>query len=444
MKNAACCFIMMFLILSLSGPIFAQAPAAGDSGRTTAAGDDTSAETSGRVTAVSVSGLKRTRPSVAEQALQKFIGREAADLDLNEVKAVLLDTGIMDPISVEITDAEAGVSEDGGQDPLSNSPGKLIKAEVREKWSIFPVPIFFFGSGGMSAGAAFFDANAFGLNHKAAVAGMYRSPGWMIMGMYNTTPQKGKPGWSFAVFFSRDERRNGDQQDKTLREFNVDSLNGSAAAIFRFTDTLGGSLRLGYNNRMLQDRTDPILPPESGGQILRLGPELSARRSSWDGYLLSEESASFSYAYMQGLDSPSYNSLQFRGTWQKSIVPGFRTDIRTGLLYEPEVPVLFESSPERAAVGILPKSFSAQHYAGLSLGLERYLYKFSFGTLSLLASWQMVYSYGSILENEFDYGIASSISLYLSKLAIPAVGVGVAYNIDKNYFQFSFSMGMSL
>jgi hypothetical protein len=429
MKNAACRFIMMFLILSLSGPIFAQNPAAGDD-----------AEASGRITAVSVSGLKRTRPHVAEQALQKFIGREAADLDLNEVKAAILDTRILDPVSVEIADAEAG----------NGSPGKLIKAVVREKWSIFPVPIAFFGSGGMGIGAAFYDANAFGLNHQAAIVGTYRAPGWMIMGMYNTTPgqglhgRPGKPGWSGSVFFSRDERRDGDQNDKTLREFNADSLNSSAAAIFRFTDTLGGSLRIGYNNRMLQDRADPILPPESGGQVLRFGPEFSARRSSWDGYLLSEESASLSYAYMQGIDSPSYNSLQFRGTWQKSIVPGFRADIRTGLVYEPEVPVLFESSPERSAVGILPKSFSAQHYAGLSLGLEKYLYQFSLGTLSLLASWQMVYSHGSILENQFDYGIATSVSLYLSKLAIPAVGAGVAYNIDKDYFQFSFSMGMSL
>jgi hypothetical protein len=382
-----------------------------------------------RITAVSVSGLRRTRPRIAEQALEKFIGREAAGIDLNEVKAALLDTGIMDPLSVEILDAGNGA-------PLSAGSGKQIRAVVREKWSVFPIPVLFFGSGGMSAGGAFFDANAFGLNHKAAVAGMYLDPGWMVMGMYNTTAQQGRPGWSGSVFFSQDERRDGDQKDKTLRKFDVDSLNISAAVNFQFTESLGSALRLGYTNRM---------PRESAGaRFLSMGPEFSARRSSWDGYLLSEESLSLSYRYMQGLDSPSFNSLRLRLTYQKSIIPGFRADIRTGLLYEPEVPLLFESSPEDAEVSILPRSFSARHYAGFSLGLEKYLFKFSFGTISLLAAAQMVYSQGSILEDQFDYGIASSVSLYLSKLAIPALGAGVAYNIDKDHFQFSFSMGMSL
>lgn len=413
---------MMFLMLSFPGLSFAQNATVGNEA-------EASVGTTGQITGVSVSGLKRTRPQIVDQALQKFIGRDAADLDLNEVKAALLDTGILEPLLVEIADSDAG---------------KIIRVELREKWSIFPVPIVFFGSGSMSIGGAFFDANALGLNHKAAIAGMYRSEGWMIMGMYNTTARKGRPGWSGSVFYSRDERRDGNQKDETLRQFNVDSFNGSAAVHFRFTEILGGSLRLGYANRMLRDRDDPILSPGSGAQLLRMGPEFSARRSSWDGVLLSEESVSLAYNYMQGLNSPSFNSLRFRLIYQKSILPGFRTDIRSGLLYEPEVPVLFESSPAESLVNILSKSFSAQHYAGLSLGLERYLYQFSFGTLSLLASVQMVYSQGSILKNQFDYGIASSVSFYMNKLAIPAVGVGVAYNIDKDYFQFSFSMGMSL
>jgi hypothetical protein len=113
------------------------------------------------------------------------------------------------------------------------------------------------------------------------------------------------------------------------------------------------------------------------------------------------------------------------------------------LIYEPDAGPLFESGPGSARVNILPNAFSAQHYMGFSLGLEKYLFKFFFGTLSLLTSWQMVYSYGPILEAQFDQGVAASMSLYLSKVAIPAMGAGVAYNITHQKFQFSFSMGMS-
>jgi hypothetical protein len=136
--------------------------------------------------------------------------------------------------------------------------------------------------------------------------------------------------------------------------------------------------------------------------------------------------------------------LSFRGIFEKSIVPGFRTSIRSGLLWEPLVPVLFESPPSAAEVAILPRSFSARHYAGLSLGLEKYLFTMSFGTCSVLTAWQMVYSHGSILKDQFDYGISGAVFFYMSKLAIPALGVGAAYNIPAEYFQFSFSLGMSL
>jgi outer membrane protein assembly factor BamA len=383
------------------------------------------------IVATQVIGLKRTRPQVAQAALRKFIGRDAARTDLNEIRAAILDTGILEPLNVEILDAEGG--------------GKLIRVEVQDKWSIFPVPIFFVGSGGFQAGAAFYDANSFGLNHKTAVTGMYRSDGWMVYGMYAAPPGgNGIPGWSLSGAFSRNEREDQDQrQERTIRRFDLDSVNATGSLNFRFTDISGGSLRFGYAGRFLRETEDPLRAPDEDAQGLRMGAGLSLRKTSWDGYLLSEKSVSLGYAWFLGLGSPSFHSLSFDGTLQHSVFPGFRTDLRSGMVYEPEAGPLFESGPSSARVNILPRSFSARHYAGFSLGLEKYLYKFSFGTLSLLAAWQMAYSYGPILEGQFDQGIAASLSLYLSKLAIPALGAGVAYNVTHEKFQFYFSMGMS-
>jgi hypothetical protein len=378
-----------------------------------------------------VEGLRRTRPQVAQAALRKFIGQDAARIDLNEVRAAILDTGILEPLDVEILDAEGG--------------GKLIRAEVQDKWSIFPVPIFFVGSDEFQAGGAFYDANSFGLNHKAAVTGMYQSGGWMVYGMYLAPPGGGwVPGWSLSGAFSRNQREDQDQsQEKTLRRFNLDSVNAMGALNFQLGGISRVSLGFGYTGRFLREIEDPLLAPEDDAQGLRMGADISLRKTSWDGYLLSEKSASLGYAWFLGLDSPSFHSLGFDGTLQHSIFPGFRTDLRGGLVYQPEAEVLFESGPGSARVNILPRSFSARHYAGFSLGLEKYLHKFSFGTLSLLAAWQTVYSYGPILEGQFDQGIAASLSLYLSKLAIPALGAGLAYNLTREKFQFYFSIGMS-
>jgi hypothetical protein len=191
------------------------------------------------------------------------------------------------------------------------------------------------------------------------------------------------------------------------------------------------------------DSLNAMNSPEAGQRLFGIGGELSFQRNSWDGYLLSQETASFRYFYRTALDGFSYHSIRFRGIWERSLVPGFRIITRTGLLYEPQAPVLFESSPFAAQVAILPRYFSARNYAGLSAGLEKHILKTSVGTLSFSTAYQLVYSQGSILRNSVDHGPMGMLTFYLNRLAIPAVGLGVAYNVKENYLQGSFSLGMS-
>jgi hypothetical protein len=389
----------------------------------------------GPITAIHVEGLKRTRTATAEKPLRRFIGRDAAALDFNEVRAAVLDTGILEPLLVEIVAA---------------GPGNTLSITVREKWAIFPVPVFFAGSGGVMAGAAFYDANAFGLNDKMAVMGAYQTNGLTATTMYIHSPAEDlSAGWRAAARFVREEREDVNQKDETIRRFTVDSVTASGALLFRFTGFLSGAFRLGYTGHILEAGGSPFLAPAKGSQTIEAGPEFSIRKSSWDGYLLSEWSAVLGYRYSagintSGIDSPSFHSLSLRGVFEQPIVPGFRVNARGGLLWAPLVPVLSESSPGAAEVDILPHAFSARHYAGLSLGLEKHLFKISHGSLAILAAWQMVYSRGSILGSQFDYGVSGAFSFYLSRLAIPAVGASFSYNLPAEFFQVSFSMGISM
>jgi hypothetical protein len=223
----------------------------------------------------------------------------------------------------------------------------------------------------------------------------------------------------------------------------MDSLRISTGLIFPISNVISGSLQIAYQTITLQEHTDPLRAPGADQQSIGVSAEFSARKSSWDGYLLSEERATVRYAYNIGLDAPSFHSVNLTGIYQKSLVPGFRLNLRTGIVYEPDVPVFFESSPGSAEVNVLPPSFSAAHYAGGSVGFEKYLFQIPVGTLSVLASYQAVFSQGPILGDQFDHGVAASLSFYLSKLAIPAVGVGAAYNVAADYWQGSFSIGMS-
>jgi hypothetical protein len=324
---------------------------------------------------------------------------------------------------------------------------------VREKWSIFPIPMAMAGSDGLRFGAFFADTNAFGFMDKMFAGGMYSSQAWMLgAGYMHSSLNENFPGWRTSVFFSSQERHDTDQEKDDVRFFNLDSLSVSGTLSFSLQE-IGGpplgfplelSLGLSYDERILRDPKNSFRAPSSDLRTLGFEAGASVRRSSWDGYLLSEEGALAEYTWYLGIArSPSFHSLKLRLLWEKSLIPGLRLKFRGGGVYAPEAPVLYESSPSSAQVNILPSSFSAKNYVGLSLGLEKYLFKTSFGTLSVLGSWQGVFSKGSILGDEADQGIAGALSFYMSRLAIPALSVGAAYNTSARYFQGSFSMGMS-
>jgi hypothetical protein len=274
---------------------------------------------------------------------------------------------------------------------------------------------------------------------------MYQTGGWLARTLSVAPPGgPGRFGWTSSVFFSEGERRHSGARDETLRRFNTRFITASLSPQYQISSALNAAFRVSYTNTMLLDAGSPVNAPDSGMQFVQTGPELSIRKTRWDGYLLSEESAALKYHLIQDIASPLWHSLSFQGVYEKSLIPGFRLNIRGGGLFRPGVPVLLESGPGDAGVNILPGSFSARHYAGLSLGLEKYLYRFSFGTVSLLGAWQMVYSSGPMPGDRFDYGVTGSLRFYMSRLAIPAVGLGVAYNIPADYVQFAFSIGMTL
>jgi hypothetical protein len=382
------------------------------------------------ISALSVEGLKRTKQRAAERPLQKFIGSDVDRLDLDEVRAAVLDTGVLEPLAAAV---------------IKEKSSYILKVTVREKWSIFPIPIITAGSGGVSFGTFFTDTNAFGLLDKFFAGGMYSSREWMAGGgyMHSSSGRENFPGWRTTAFFSRKERHDTDQKEEDLRVFYLDSITASAALSFSFLEIWGLTLGISYGEKILKEGESSFRPPPSDLRILGFETGLSVRKSSWDGYLLSEESASADYTWHPGIDSPSFHSLRFKVIWEKSIIPGLRFKFRSGGIYAPEVPVLQESSPAIAQVNILPNSFSARNYAGASIGFEKYLFKTSFGTLSASGSWQAVFSHGSILGDQFDQGPAGALSFYMSRLAIPALSIGAAYNLGTGRFQGSFSLGMS-
>jgi hypothetical protein len=372
-----------------------------------------------------IRGLKRTKLHVAEQPLRKFIGREGADLDLNEVRAAIIDTGILNPLTVEVA-------------------GSVLTVTVEEKWSIIPLPLFSAGAGGISGGGAFMDTNAFGLRDTMVLGGIFGAGGWMVTALYMATPDRpGVPGWSLGGIYDTRERRDTDQQGQNIRRFPLHALLVSGGMLYAPVEYLNLAFSISYNDKQRTAGAGEGDVPAQGVRSLNFSPEISLRRNHWDGVFLSQENLALGYNFILGLGSPIFHTLTLRGTWERSLLPGFRLILKGGGIFAPEVTAYFESTPAASQVQILPPFFSARHYAGLSLGLEKNLLTGALGTLSILGAYQVCYSQGPILGDQLDHGVATALRFYLNQIAVPALGLDFAFNFAAGYGLLTFSAGVS-
>jgi hypothetical protein len=252
------------------------------------------------------------------------------------------------------------------------------------------------------------------------------------------------PSWNAFFMFDRSEMEYTDRYEEVQRRFSADRLRFSLGINYTFSDILSGNVSVSFSNTSLVDNPDAKNVPENGAMLLGFSPGLTVRSNSWDGFLPSERSLSLDYNFYFGISGTSYHRLGLRATYEWSFIPGFRITLRSGAVWKSSSDPLYEEGPSGAQVDILPGNFAAQNYVGLSAGLEKYILSFSWGTFSIFGAWQLVFSQGLISGNEFDNGPCAGIRLYLSSLAMPAFGIGAAYNINSGLFQLAFGVGMSI
>ena len=388
-----------------------------------------SAEQIDRITSIEVIGLSRTKPHIAEYPLERFLNLERSDFDENEVFAVIINTGILDPVSAELIESEDGL---------------ILMVTVREKWAFFPLPLVLTGSGGTSYGLFLIDSNAFGVRDIVALGGTYSSDGWSAMLMYNhTASSSGLPGWNSMFMYGRQEVNDVDKDEVIHRMYVTDRLRLSVGLNYSFMEFFTGSFAVSFTDISLNNNNNALNPPETGAAYIGINLGASIRQSGWDGFFLSQQSFSLGFNYNHLISGTPFFQADFRGVYEQPLVPGFRLNIRTGGVWKSTSNPLFEEGQQKAQVSILPRNYSALHYAGISIGLEKSLFKTSWGMLSIKGSWQAVLSHGLISDFEFNHGPSCEIQFYLSRLALPAIGGGIAYNMNSGLYQFNFSLGMS-
>jgi hypothetical protein len=393
-----------------------------------------------QITAISVSGLKLTKPRIVEWPLQKFIGKDAGSIDVNEVYSIIQSTGVVEPLSVEMAD-----NQDGS--------GKTMIVTVRDKWSFIPIPIVTVNSGGWGAGGVVLWTNAFGVKDTMMAVGMYSPGDLMVSLMYINTPDGvGDFGWNVSGMFTMRENTDKDQAGtQILRSYKSMVINPSAGISYQLSELLTPGIGLAYKYIMLRDSDNPVNAPENNVHGITFSPNINIHWPGiWDGYFLNEKQISVKYDYTLAIDETdehsisNIHSVSLTAAFNHSFIPGFRVFANSGIVFAtPSASPFFASTEINAAVNILSPKYTAVNFAGLSLGLEKSLFKFKFGTLAISAAYQAVYSHGDLLTHQFDHGPVAMLLLYLNRVALPGVGLGGAYNVARNAWQYAVNVGVT-
>jgi hypothetical protein len=246
--------------------------------------------------------------------------------------------------------------------------------------------------------------------------------------------------------FSMREDKYTDQTGKQiLRSYNSMTINPSVGVFYQLSEFFTPSLGLAYKYVKLRDSDNPVNAPENDVHGITLSPNIGMRWPNiWDGYFLIEKKVSVKYDYTLVVGDTGVHSVSINGVFNHSFIPGFRGIANSGIVFStPSASPFFAFTPIAAAVNILPSKYSAANFAGLSLGLEKSLFKFSWGTLAISAAYQAAYSNGDLLRHQFDHGPVAMLLLYLNRVAIPGIGLGGAYNVAKNTWQYAFNVGVT-
>ena len=377
----------------------------------------------GAVTALTVRGLKRTKTIVLELKLGRYIGRSAREIDLDEVEAAIVEMGIFDDIEATID--------------ASDPSRPTLSLSVEEKISIVPLPIFAYTSDGLVGGFGLIDANAFGLNDKALAVGLYQSTGWMgILTYTKTTSDRAPFGWTASLVGGVAETVVEDDREREL--FSYDAAAADVAYTLR--RNLGRAIALeagfGFRERAIDGRA------VSSARVVPVSIGLSARGSTWDGVFLSERSAEAKGGYAFGLVGDGFAWTEGRLGYERPFYPGLRAVLRAGAFSAPSAPLVLAEGPATAAVSLLPTDFRVESLAGFSAGLEARVFGFRAATVSALAAYQIAAADGTLTGNTFAQGVALGVRLYLSKIAIPAVDIGAAFNAETGIWRGAFGIGM--
>ncbi len=371
------------------------------------------------ITDIEIQGLRRTKPSVMQDILEKFKGTDSESFDRKKLEAELEKTQLF-----SLADAEVS--------------GSTLRITVEEKFSLLPIPFAYLSSDSWGGGLVVLDNNAFGIMDQAAAGGFITSTGWRVLAGYSHTQKAGAPfGWNVSVNGGKSRTRIREEDGDLLLTYDNRVFGASAGINKRLAPWLKASVSSGVNLCDVEESRP------ASELVIPLTASLTASTASWDGTFLNTIYLTTSATYNCSQWHDNYCTIAAKAGWEQHLVQRLRLIAQAGVYHSPDVPVVFAPNQSAAQVCILNNACRASTMAGAGAGLEWGIAQTRFGVPSFYAQYQVIWADTLLSDEAWGHGPVAGFKFYLKKIAFPAVDIFTAYNVKTGLIRTSAGAGFS-
>ncbi len=387
-----------------------------------------------RVLRVDYLGAFRTARSELALLTSLRKGEKLSEVDPDAVVQRLERTGLYSEVALGYELSDGGV---------------LIQVELREKWTLIPLPFAAYSGQSLTLGLIFMDSDFLGSMSTLATGGFWTVDGWAA----NMAYFKRRIGGSdidTALFAAggNGERKAAYADGSLYESYAQDFAGGGMTATF----LADGALRPFAGAQFAWSRPDaayaaqPGPPPESAYLVPELGLSYDDRRV--EGWFRPGLEAKTTLKL--GIPAEGGPTYLFGGLGSDILLKIFGD---SALDFGASAGYGDEPSSQGERLGgpgyrTLPfgETFSARYAAAYS-GLETPVARTAWGVLTLTAFYEAgVYETGPDGSEcaELFHGPGGGFRFYLKNIAFPALGADFAYDIPRGQIEFGASLGVSM
>ena len=389
-----------------------------------------------KVRSVNFLGLKKTKNAYLQPKVKKIRGSQFSEKTLVELEKILQIEGLFDEISFNVF-------------PVSESEVD-IEVFLKEKLTFLPLPFAAYSSSGAFGGIMIFDTNAFGMKDTFLAGGFFSKETQSGLLAFSKSPKDNfVPGFRLSFSAARNTKKiqkfEPHDDDDFILKYKSTDISASVALAEKITEQTNASLGISFTSlkekdiKGYEDIVDSI-------KIMSVFGDLNYSKSDWNGWFISSINASLSGKISFTNDS-NYQYGQIysaRFSLQKPILPRLRFLSQASGTIGKNNHISLYSGRGAASSTIISDKFVSQRLAGASSGLEFAAAKLRFGTISVYANYEGVIAQDYDGKYNFNHGFNCGSKLYLSKLAVPALAMGLSYNVVQKKLFYSLAMGVSM